>query len=487
VPGAGDGRVAIWLFVLAACVYCALARGYVDNMDSQIQFATARNVAEHGSWSLRGTEWESHRYAIRGPDGEPWMPYPPGTVLLHLPALLAGRLLGPLAGADPVKTAAFLTSMVCPLAAAATLALLYRIATALGLSRRDALVAAAVHGLGTYAFVYARSTYYETPAALAFVAAAASVLLGGGSARSLLLGGAAFAFAVSMKAAHLVVAPAFAALLVVRPARDTVRRWAIFFSPSVCVAAWLAWIAWARFGSPFSLGYGRYAGFGTPIPEGLARVLLSGRAGWFVFSPVLVLAVPGVVSLWRRSRPCAALVVLSVVAVALLSAGYDFPEGGTAYGARYLVPVTAGASLAAAVFLADARRAAVRVAAFSLLAVSVAVQLPLCVIAHQDYWQVHDAHTEEEQRSLPPPVVADAILAWEKLRGRDHPYDLSCLGVAAPGRTLMPVYPALPGPNVWWARAAVNYGRNWAPLGLIPLAAGAAFAANRLRAALRNS
>jgi hypothetical protein len=164
----------------------------------------------------------------------------------------------------------------------------------------------------------------------------------------------------------------------------------------------------------------------------------------------------------------------------VVSATYWAPEGGTAYGARYLVPVTCLAAIPAAMALA-ASRGWTRALCAAIVAASFAIQLPSVVVPHQAYWQMRDAHAESDRDRVPSPVVADAILAREVIAGRDDPWDLGCLGVAPPGTTFRTVYPVLPGPNVWWMRAARNYGRPWAALGVLPLVALALFAAQRLR------
>ena len=205
---------------------------------------------------------------------------------------------------------------------------------------------------------------------------------------------------------------------------------------------------------------------------------------------MLLLSLPGAHLLWRARRPLAGFAGLAVASLLSLVSKYSdstarLPHlGGTAYGPRYLLPVTAISAVPACLWILNARGAWRWVAA-TVVAFSVAVQLPSVVLAHQDYWQVADAHTEAEQAKLPPPVIANFVLAKEKLLGRDDPWDLSSLGVAEPGRSLAPLYPALPGANVWWVRAARSYGRPGAAWGLVPLLALVALAAWKIRRAVR--
>jgi hypothetical protein len=477
---ARDRRIRWWLALAALAVFGITARGYVDNMDSQIQFTAASRLLDTGSMSLTGSQWGAHRYAIVALDGRTYMPYGPGAVLLYLPGITAGRALHGLFGLSADKAAAFFCAFTSPVAAAITVALLYSTLRRLGLSARGAVAGCALYGLGTYALTYAGSTYYETPTAALFLLTFHLLSGPAPSIRNALVAGVAFAAAVSMKVACVVLAPAWLVLLAAPGGAASVRRAAAFVAPVAILGAALAAWNWSRFGSPFETGYGRFGAFSTPLPEGLYRITFASRAGWFVFSPALLLAVPGMRLLAARDRRAAVAVTVAVAAMLVVSATYWAPEGGTAYGARYLVPVTCLAAIPAAMALAASRGWA-RAACAVIVVVSVAIQLPSVVVPHQAYWQLREAHSEGDRDRLPSPVVADAILAREVIAGRDDPWDLGCLGVAPPGTTFRTVYPVLPGPNVWWMRAARNYGRPWAALGVLPLVALALFAAQRLR------
>ncbi len=486
-PARADRRFALWLALLVAALFACVSRGHVDNMDSELQFAATRNLVLEGDVTLTGTKWESHRYAIRAVDGRTYMPYGVGTYGLHALPILIGEAVSAVAGVNGARTATFLASFVSPFALGATVGLLYLVLRSLGLTRKESACAAALHATATFALVYGRSTYYETTTGALLFAAFALPRLWPESRRAAFAGGLAAAAAISMKVAHVVVLPALALpLLFGGSARRGARiaAFAAFAAPVAVVGIATLLLANARFGSPFDFGYGKFGGFGTPFGEGLARILVSGESGWFVLSPYLLLAIPGVALVARRSGTTAVSIVLAVAAITALSARYDFPEGGTAYGARYLVPVTAFASVAAGVCLVSAR-GALRAACIALAAVSVLVQLPGLVLTHQEYWQVKDTHTAAEREHYPPRPVADGLLAWEKLRGRDDPYRLAAIGIAEDDRTCAPLYPALPGLSTWWARAVRHDRRPGMLVALLPLLALAFVAGRRVRAGLR--
>jgi hypothetical protein len=87
------------------------------------------------------------------------------------------------------------------------------------------------------------------------------------------------------------------------------------------------------------------------LPAGLQGLLLDQEFGLLVYAPVFVLAGPGLVVLWRRSRRAAAAVV-GIVAVALLTAGaWPMWRGGFNPPARFLVPALPALALGVAAVL----------------------------------------------------------------------------------------------------------------------------------------
>jgi hypothetical protein len=102
---------------------------------------------------------------------------------------------------------------------------------------------------------------------------------------------------------------------------------------------------------------------GLPRPGQAVEVLLGSR-GLFLFAPVTLLGVVGLVILLRRGgrHRADAVVGLAVAAVLwLLQAGWANPWGGEMPGPRYLVPALPFLAVGVAV-VAEQARAAVRIA-----------------------------------------------------------------------------------------------------------------------------
>jgi hypothetical protein len=92
----------------------------------------------------------------------------------------------------------------------------------------------------------------------------------------------------------------------------------------------------------------------STLPEGLPGLLLDQEFGLLVYAPLLALAIPGLVFLWRRDRKVAIAVGAAVVAVLLTAGTWPMWRGGFNPPGRFLVPIAP--LLGVAVALAWERR-----------------------------------------------------------------------------------------------------------------------------------
>jgi hypothetical protein len=99
-----------------------------------------------------------------------------------------------------------------------------------------------------------------------------------------------------------------------------------------------------RYGSPFRVGYsGAYdaRGFSTPLRHGVALLLFSPGKSFFVYSPILIAAIPGMVLLVRRRLPLAVVIGVMFALRVAFYARWWTPEGGNSWGPRFLLPLCA--------------------------------------------------------------------------------------------------------------------------------------------------
>lgn len=385
------------LFVALALLAAALHPGVVDNVDSRIVLRTAERLVDAGTWSLGdvgGTYLASPEYGGRGPDGSHQMKFGAGNALLDVPFVVLGRAaLGPL-GLDAHRAGeaavAFASCLWFGLAGVLVLRIARRV-----MSERAAVGAALLHGVASYALVYGRSAYLETPLTvfvlLAYDAALASRDAPADPRPAWTLGAAVGAVLFVKHAALLLVLGTLPVLLLDADRRSaglqTLRRAAA--PAAAAVASWLA-LNHVRFGSPFETGYAASAKFGNPLLGGVADLLVSERGGLLFHAPAALLGVLGLPLLARRDRGLAWGIGASFVVVLPLYATFFSPFGGDAWGPRYLVPNAALLAVPAAVVVAHllALGALARFAAAAVVAGGCALQVPPCLVSFTEFWTV---------------------------------------------------------------------------------------------------
>jgi hypothetical protein len=112
-------------------------------------------------------------------------------------------------------------------------------------------------------------------------------------------------------------------------------------------------------GNPLSVSYGANAnfpeistgnamGFNLPDPEVVARLLWGEYRGLFLWCPVLILSLLGLVELFKKDRALGVMVLASTVLILLQVSAFYSAFGGNSFGPRYLSPALPFIGLAAA-------------------------------------------------------------------------------------------------------------------------------------------
>jgi hypothetical protein len=123
----------------------------------------------------------------------------------------------------------------------------------------------------------------------------------------------------------------------------------------------------------------------TPIVAGVFGLWLSAGKGLLFYSPIVWLGLIGLIPLWRRDRPLAALIGLLLLVSTVFFARYDLWTGGWNWGPRYLLPLVPLLVLTAGVWVqvkpSRLRRGALLVAC----ALGVFLNAPAVLVDHSRY------------------------------------------------------------------------------------------------------
>jgi hypothetical protein len=314
-----------------------------DSLLRDHDLALERDYAEGRYRSFHPATLSPH-YRVRGRGGEIYSLHAVGLSLILLPAYALASYPG----------ASFLMALVAVWLAHELRALL-RASIGEGAEGPAWIIA-----LSPPLVHYAGLIFTEVPAAL-IVAVALRHGRAPASLRTSVLAGAALAFLPWLNVRYAVLTAVLLAFVIAaRPPARVALAWA---APSIASAVALAVYHFRLYGflDPRRV-YGRrpelaLAGLGTGVPG----LLFDQEFGLLVYAPVFVLAVPGLVLLWRRSPRLALVVVALVLAVGMVAGAWPMWRGGFNPPARFLVPVVPALALALAARLRGGLSAAAAV------------------------------------------------------------------------------------------------------------------------------
>jgi hypothetical protein len=340
-------RVGRLVALAALTVYAATTGGSMAT--DTMSYEVAKAIVEKGSVAMSGPVLALD--AHRGVDGRYYSPYGLGHPLYGVPFYAAGRVaeiqLGFSVGrSDAVRKAAFVFGSA--VATAGVVWLVYLFAWRLTGDARAAVVTAFVAAFATLLWPYAKYGFNAPLAALTVTGGVYGVWTGVRTGRTGVVAAAGAAFGAALLVRHeLALAGAVAALWAAAEHRFAwrmvTRLWMALGVPMAAALAAMFVYNAVRFGNILDNGYLRdpTATF-SPLAsmwEGVAGLLVSPGRSLFLYSPILVAAVPALVALHRRDRSTARLLGGVSTALFLFYASLAYWDADRSYGPRYLLPI----------------------------------------------------------------------------------------------------------------------------------------------------
>jgi hypothetical protein len=378
---------ALFLFLFA--VYLLTYTPRINSSDGLAMFATAESLVRRGALDIEQIRWLDLQQGTYGLDGLLYSRKGVGMPLGLLPLTWLG-LITPWFGTVSVSL------LFNPIVTALTATLLLAYLERLGFSRRTGLAVALIFGLATLAWPYAKSLFSDPFSGLLLLAAAYALLrfyqaMAGNEAEqpgngevgseSLLpippsphlptsliiqrsrislylfpfLAGLFLGWNVATRYAEALFLPLFGLLLLYYLAKAKAgrpglpaRAWLLsssfwlplvaFALPIFLVGLGLIVFNLSRYGDPLNTGYLPNETFSGVLLDGLLGQLISPGRGLFLYCPILVLSLWGVVPFFRRCRAEAGLALSIIIFHLLLYGKWFMWHGGYAWGARFMVP-----------------------------------------------------------------------------------------------------------------------------------------------------
>lgn len=339
-------------------------------------------------------------YFLQRENGRLLSRFSPVPALLAVPVYAIPVWLGLDPRADTVR---LLEKIAAAAIVSASVAVLYLALAAL-VSAGWAAAIALVYALGTPSFSMSSQALWEHGAGQLFVASTLLLLVKAKANERLAdLAGLTLALAVVTRIANV----SFALPIAVYVARAHTRRLPRFVAWALPPLAAQLLYQHVYFGSIFRHGREGFLApwvWRTPLGEGLAGLLVSPGRGLFVFSPVLVLVIPGMVLAWRRGPSLLRYLTVAAGLFTLLYAKFAYWWAGWVYGPRYFADVSPILCLLLCpVVWAFGSRRAFRAAFAVLSALSIGIHA-LGAFLWDARWDA-EAHLEEK---------LDAVWLWRR-------------------------------------------------------------------------
>lgn len=347
-----ERRHALLLFLGVLGVYLTTYNGYL-NIDAEGMYSMVESLVERRSFEVEDSPL-IHGCTVVAPDGRRYAWYQPGQPLLSIPFYLAARELGPLLPGAPGLQRRFAVGLFSPIAAAAAVAYLYLIVLQLGYPRRTALAMALLLAFASILWPYSKRYFRESFLALCCL----GVFLGcvrevqTGQARCAWRTGAWMGIFLLTKLVGVLFIPVVLAGTCIEAREGSIRLrhgllgrvTALCVFPAIAIACLFAYNE-LRFGEAFRSG--EVVDFSTPLLVGLHGFLFSPGRSVFFYSPILCVALLGLVALWRRSPYHVTVVLGGLAGFLLFHCKLHFPTvretfgggGGACWGPRYTVPI----------------------------------------------------------------------------------------------------------------------------------------------------
>lgn len=439
------GRRTWALFLLFAGFYLLTASGHLYTVDEETLYRVTESLVERHTFALPPDAWgvvASEQEA----GGQVYGQYEPGQSLLAVPLYLLGRAVAPLFPPDArAYVTRFFVAWLGSIVTAATVALLYRLAGALGYRDGAALGLAAIYGLATTAWPFARTFFAEPLTALflllAFYALRRGTADDGVAHGWLVPSGIAAMAAVGTKPHAALALPILALYLLGRAAGPHLTSSGRVGGAALAWGVGLALMAVpllafnaAIYGGPLRTGYSasRLTHQAFPFLTGLYGMTISSGKGLLWYSPPLLLALIAARPFYRRHRAEALTCLLVVLVHLAFYSRLTLWNGDWAWGPRYLMIMLPFAILPLVAVLEGLRaRRALAALVWGVVTLGVAVQLLGTLVNFVwDRGRIYDdpqASSLEVARYFSPPaspILTHArILAmrWGEWRARALP------------------------------------------------------------------
>ncbi|MEW5980594.1 MAG: hypothetical protein AB1898_32845 [Acidobacteriota bacterium] len=336
-------KLSIHLFLIVSTVYVLTTSGAVPyvTLDGMVRLEVVQKIVSE--FRLDVPSRFGAGFAVRGADGRYYDPHEPGYAVCSVPFFVIGRWLG-----DPK----FFLSLIGPIALSLACVVYLRLCLLTGYCVKTAAILSLLLAFCTQFWPESKSPFdhgLETLFSLSSVYWAYRYCCGR-RPRDLMFSGAFLGLATTIKVVALLMSAPIGLMLIISSSPKGSER---SLKSTACDLPWFAlgaapfllidlWTNFARFGSPFSTGYSKWAEyhqvslFSFPLWKGLLGLLVSPGKGLLVYCPLVLAGLLCFRDFFRWRKELAIAVACAIVLYLSLFGTYIAWHGDFAWGPRYL-------------------------------------------------------------------------------------------------------------------------------------------------------
>jgi hypothetical protein len=321
-------------FVALLLFYSVTGRGKLQTSDEAAVFATGVLLATRGHLAIDEFEWlqEGVNIGQKGPDGHLYTKYFPGNVF-------SVALVYKLTARSNDQPYVWVTEVAPSLTGARWALRINALWGALGMTAllllvrryfdwRTAIATVLLVGICSDWWYQSRGLFSEVGAGAFLIASLCLTVYEKPYGSSI-----ALATSILFRPTNLLALPIWG--------KTVWRKGLVALASGLIIVAAVLILAvynWARFGSPLNFGYGA-ENFSTSLFKGLFGIWFSPGRSVFVYSPMLLLAIPGAWLLYKRDKVLTILCLIPVLGYTLIIASWHAWDGGLSWGARLMTPL----------------------------------------------------------------------------------------------------------------------------------------------------
>jgi hypothetical protein len=303
---------------------------------------------------LKYTPWKlDSKMGIGYYNGHYYSTLPPGQSFIAIPFFLVGK--GIWMGLNYfgmnlsyISVTYIPMAMLSSISAASTIALFHKLLTELKFENKSTLLTSIILAFGTTSWIYAKTFFAQSLSMFLNFFGIYLIIMAAKSKKpyKFFLAGIIIGIAITVRVSNILLVIPILVYLILRS--QTSKSFVLFLSGITPALSLLLLYNFLCFDNPFITGYHYdllydYTSvasiFSTNPIVGLFGLLFSPGRGLFVYSPVLVLSIPGFYYFFKSNKEESILCILSFLVILLFYSSYTWWHGGLSYGPRFLTDI----------------------------------------------------------------------------------------------------------------------------------------------------